>query len=143
MSFSSFNTYGLSNTNVGRAGIPVWLGKPRALPGGYTVVASAVVAGRIYEAGSPVIYDDEAKTIVPFYLNNGVLTAGDGTSDADDVNGYLYNDIVIDGKTQYATGAVVVSHGEGILIDRTAGASVAATLKANVPNVIQVKEYAE
>lgn len=142
MSFTTFNTYGNGSNAYAPKSVPVWLGKVRPLPGGYTVVTAAVVAGRLYEAGSPVIYDDVQKTIVPFYLSSGVLTAGDGTSSSSSCNGYLYNDIYIGTETEYATGAVVVAHNEGILIDRTAGASIAATLKTNVPNVIQVKEKA-
>lgn len=139
MDYTTPNTYGIKVTEVGRS-VPVWLGKPVALPGGFTVVSAAVVAGRHYEAGSPVIYDAAAKTIVPFYIKSGALTAGDGSSDSTKCNGYLYNDIYIGESTVSASGAVVVSHAEGILIDRTAGASIAATLKANCPNVIQVNE---
>lgn len=139
MDYTTPNTYGIKATEVGRS-VPVWLGKPVALPGGFTVVSAAIVAGRHYEAGSPVIYDAAAKTIVPFYINGGTLTAGDGTSSADNCNGYLYNDIYISENTVAASGAVIVSHAEGVLIDRTAGASIAAKLKANCPNVIQVKD---
>lgn len=60
-------------------------------------------------------------------------------------NAYLYNDIRIPvaeaGETfedTAATGAAVMSHGEGILIDRTPGAGIKDMLKSAIPNVIQV-----
>lgn len=56
-------------------------------------------------------------------------------------NAYLYNDIHIadaDTDDTGASGAVVVSHAEGILIDRTPSAGVAAAMKAAVPSVVQV-----
>lgn len=60
-------------------------------------------------------------------------------------NAYLYNDIRIPvaetGETfedTAATGAAVMFHGEGILIDRTPGAGVKELLKTAIPNVIQV-----
>ena len=63
-------------------------------------------------------------------------------------NGYLYNDIYLGGievtaaaisaKTVAATGAVVDFHGEGLLVELTPCADIAAAMKAAVPNVIQV-----
>lgn len=63
-------------------------------------------------------------------------------------NGYLYNDIYLGGievtaaaisaKTVAATGAVVDFHGEGLLVELTTCADIAAAMKAAVPNVIQV-----
>lgn len=60
-------------------------------------------------------------------------------------NGFLYNDIFIDNLSKgesfinkYASGAVVNFHGEGLLINRTIGASFKAQLKSAIPNVIQV-----
>lgn len=79
------------------------------------------------------------------------LSAGDvvallPTSDAPAApNAYLYNDIWLgdidvaaDGAA--ATGAAVVSHAEGILIERTPAAEVAAQMLAAVPQVLQVEE---
>ena len=67
--------------------------------------------------------------------------AASGASLAVVPNGYLYNDILIDAEEEAsATGAVVDFHGEGILIDRTPAAKVAAQMKAVVPNVIQVND---
>lgn len=60
-------------------------------------------------------------------------------------NAYLYNDIRIPvaeaGETfedTAATGAAVMSHSEGLLIDRTPGAGIKDMLKSAIPNVIQV-----
>lgn len=56
-------------------------------------------------------------------------------------NGYLYNDIEIDPnatKDIAATGAVVKAHIDGILIDRTPAAEIAAYMSAKVPGVVQV-----
>ena len=63
-------------------------------------------------------------------------------------NAYLYNDIYmgdieataagVAANTVAATGAAVDFHGEGILIDLTPCAGIAAAMKAAVPNVIQV-----
>lgn len=56
-------------------------------------------------------------------------------------NAYLYNDILIEDEALInagASGAAVVAHNEGILIDRTVGAGIATAMAAAVPNVIQV-----
>lgn len=63
-------------------------------------------------------------------------------------NAYLYNDIYmgdievtaagVTANTVAATGAAVDFHGDGILIDLTPCAGIAAAMKAAVPNVIQV-----
>ena len=60
-------------------------------------------------------------------------------------NAYLYNDIRIPvaetGETfedVAATGAAVMSHAEGVLIDRTPGAGIKDMLRSAIPNVIQV-----
>ena len=58
-------------------------------------------------------------------------------------NAYLYNDIYLgdidtDDEGAGASGAAVMSHAEGILIDRTPSAGIAAAMKAAVPGVIQV-----
>ena len=71
------------------------------------------------EAGSKVIISAEAN-VVP--------------------NAYLYNDIYLGDLDENAgaSGAAVMSHAEGILIDRTPAADIAAAMKAAVPGVIQV-----
>lgn len=61
------------------------------------------------------------------------------SSDFPAPNAYLYNDIYLDADSDInATGAAVDFHGEGILIDFTPCAGIAAAMKAAVPNVIQV-----
>lgn len=71
------------------------------------------------EAGSKVIISAEAN-VVP--------------------NAYLYNDIYLGDLDENigASGAAVMSHAEGILIDRTPSAGIAAAMKAAVPGVVQV-----
>lgn len=64
-------------------------------------------------------------------------------------NGYLYNDICIgdidtsdeekEAGIAAATGAVVMFHAEGILIDRTPAAGIAEAMAKAVPHVLQVK----
>lgn len=59
-------------------------------------------------------------------------------------NGYLYNDVYLgdidtDLEKAGASCAVIQSHAEGILIDRTPAAGIADAMKAAVPCVIQVK----
>lgn len=137
---SSFNVYGAGSVEYNDLATPIWLGNVRPVAIGGTLVAAAIVSGRHYPAGAPVIYDFAAKTIIPFYLEGTTLTAGDGSSTIDSANAYLYNDIYIDDTAESATGSVVVSHADGILIDRTIGADIAATLKANIPGVVQVPE---
>lgn len=67
--------------------------------------------------------------------------ASSGAVIADAPNGYLYNDVYMGDieNDEYAgaTGAVVDFHGEGILIDRTPAAAMAAAMKVAVPNVMQ------
>ena len=58
-------------------------------------------------------------------------------------NAYLYNDIYlgdIDAGDEGAgaSGAAVMSHAGGILIDRTPSAGIAAAMRAAVPGVVQV-----
>lgn len=60
-------------------------------------------------------------------------------------NAYLYNDIRIPVaepgealEDVAATGAAVMSHAEGVLIDRTPGAGIKDMLRSVIPNVIQV-----
>lgn len=72
---------------------------------------------------------------------SSATAAGSSKALAAQPNAYLYNDICIDANADAniaASGAAVVAHNEGILIDRTAAASVKAQMAAAVPNVIQV-----
>lgn len=88
--------------------------------------------------------------------NLGSLSAGDvltpaasagasGKTPTVQPNGYLYNDIYFgalegdaDNYTIAATGAVVVNHHEGLLVELTPAAAVKAQMAAAVPGVYQV-----
>ena len=127
----SFNAYGQSANNFG-GNIPVWLGTVRPIPVGAVLEAEFIVDKALYRAGTPVQYNAEARTFKP-------LTP-DAVADA---NGYLYNDIYIDSVADTdvnnaATGAIVMHHGEGLLIDRTDFADVKDTLQKNIPGVLLV-----
>jgi len=95
--------------------------------------------------------------LVAHSANLGTLAAGDvlapsagtagasGKSLAVKPNGYLYNDIyfgALDGDanafTIAATGAVVMYHHDGLLVELTPSAAVKAQMKAAVPGVLQV-----
>ena len=73
------------------------------------------------------------------------VAAGSSKSLANQPNGYLYNDIyfgALDGNkdayTLAATGAVVMYHHDGLLVELTPSAPVKAQMKAAVPGVLQV-----
>ena len=72
-------------------------------------------------------------------------TAGSAKSIAVQPNAYLFHDIwlgnldVTESDT-FATGAAVMFHPEGILIDRTPAADFKELMKAAVPGVLQVEE---
>ena len=76
---------------------------------------------------------------------SSATSAGSSKSLAKQPNGYLYNDIYF-GKlegdanayTIAATGAVVVNHPEGLLVELTPAAAVKAQMAAAVPGVYQV-----
>lgn len=73
-------------------------------------------------------------------VNSGVTILPSDVESAATPNGYLYNDIYLGDLDQAnATGAVVDFHGEGILIDFTPAAFMKASMKTNVPNVVQVE----
>ena len=127
----SFNAYGQSTKSFG-GNIPVWLGTVRPIPVGAVLEAEFIQDKALYRAGTPVQYNAEARTFKP-------LTP-DAVADA---NGYLYNDIYIDSVADTdvnnaATGAIVMHHGEGLLIDRTDFADVKDTLQKNIPGVLLV-----
>ena len=126
----SFNAYGQSANNFG-GNIPVWLGTVRPIPVGAVLEAEFIVDKALYRAGTPVQYNAEARTFKP-------LTP-DAVADA---NGYLYNDVYIGalGQNDAATGAIVMHHAEGLLIDRTEFAALKETLAAKVPGVLLVSD---
>lgn len=95
--------------------------------------------------------------LVAHSANLGTLAAGDvltpsagaagasGKSIAVKPNGYLYNDIyfgALDGSANNfdlaATGAVVMYHHDGLLVELTPSAAVKDQMKAAVPGVLQV-----
>lgn len=76
---------------------------------------------------------------------SSATSAGSSKSLAVQPNGYLYNDIYLgdldwsDGEyTLAATGAVVMYHHGGLLVELTPSAPVMAQMKAAVPGVLQV-----
>lgn len=76
---------------------------------------------------------------------SSATAAGSGKSVANQPNAYLYHDIWLgdlntsDSDT-FATGAAVMYHPEGLLIDRTPGAALAAALKVAIPGVLLVND---
>ncbi len=76
---------------------------------------------------------------------SSATAAGSSKSLAAQPNGYLYNDIYFgdldgnaDAYTIAATGAVVMYHHGGLLVELTPSAPVKAQMKAAVPGVLQV-----
>lgn len=127
----SFNAYGQSATNIG-SNIPVWLGTVRPIPVGAVLDAEFIKDKALYRAGTPVQYNAATRTFKPVTVENVA-----------DANGYLYNDIYLDAIAEgdlnnAATGAIVMHHGEGLLIDRTDFADVKDTLQKNIPGVLLV-----
>ena len=127
----SFNAYGQTAENFG-GNIPVWLGTVKPIPVGAVLEASFIVDKALYRAGTPVQYNAAARTFKPLTV-----------SEVANANGYLYNDIYIDAVSENdinnaATGAIVMNHAEGLLIDRTDFAEKAAELQAKVPGVLLV-----
>ena len=129
----SFNSYGQSATEFGGS-VPVWCGTVTPVPYGAVLDAAYVLEGALYKAGTPVEYDAANRTFKP--MKNAEDTSVNP-------NGYLYNDIYIDAVAEgdenlAATGAIVMHHAEGLLIDRTDFASVKDQLQAKVPGVLLV-----
>lgn len=127
----SFNAYGQSAEKFG-GNIPVWLGTVKPIPMGAVLDADFVTEKALYRAGTPVKYDAATRTFEPLTVENAAANA----------NGYLYNDIYIDslGENDAATGAIVMHHAEGLLIDRTEFAAIKAELQAKVPGVLLVSD---
>jgi hypothetical protein len=128
----SFNAYGQTTKSFG-GNIPVWLGTVRPIPVGAVLEAEFIVDKALYRAGTPVQYNAEARTFKPLTPD---AVAG--------ANGYLYNDIYIDSVADTdvdnaATGAIVMHHAEGLLIENTAFAEIAHTLATKIPGVYLVR----
>jgi len=62
--FSSFNSFGSENLNVGQSHIPVWLGNVGPVPVGGTLAKEYAQSGFLLGAGAPVNLTD--KIITPF-----------------------------------------------------------------------------
>ena len=127
----SFNAYGQSTEKFG-GNIPVWLGTVKPIPMGAVLEAEFVTEKALYRAGTPVQYNAANRTFKPLSVEEAAANA----------NGYLYNDIYIDslGENDAATGAIVMHHAEGLLIDRTEFAAIKAELQAKVPGVLLVSD---
>ena len=130
---NSFNSYGQTTKKYG-GHTPVWLGMVKPIPAGAVldVNAEEVTYPLMIAAGTPVIYVAEDRK----------FTAWDGTTGTP--NGYLYNDIYLgeikEGDAENgATGAIVMHHAEGLLIDNTEFGDIAATLATKIPGVLLVR----
>lgn len=90
-------------------------------------------------AHSATVDTPSAGDVITF---SAATAAGSGKSIAAVANGYLYNDIYLGNidvaADAAATGAVVMYHAEGLLIDLTPAAEVKAQMAAAVPHVLQV-----
>lgn len=124
---NSFNVYGQTSEVIG-GNVPVWLGTVKPIPVG-AVYGGTLAAGEIIKAGTPVIYDAANKT---FAKADAVASA----------NGYLYNDIYAEAAGFSATGAIVMDHAEGLMIDRVDDFTdeEIAALVAAVPNVRLIRD---
>lgn len=132
----SFNAYGQSSEKLFGANVPVWCGVVRPIQFGGTLDAAYIKDKAIYRAGTPVQYDEMTRTFKP------MKNAEDATITP---NGYLYNDIYIDAVAETdvnnaATGAIVMNHPDGLMIDRTEFASIADTLKTQIPGVRLIRD---
>lgn len=106
---------------------------------------ASVVAGEGSAAGSYTITILHSATIDTVEAGDVLVfsaatAAGSGKSMKDQPNAYLYNDIALGDLTDdiNASGAAVKFHGEGLLIDLSPAAEVAAQMAAAVPGVLQV-----
>lgn len=127
----SFNAYGQAAREIG-GNVPVWCGTVAPVPYGAVLDAAYVTEGALYKAGTPVEYNAENRTFKP------MKNAEDATVTP---NGYLYNDVYIGtlGTNDAATGAIVMYHAEGLLINNTAFADKADELQAQIPGVLLVR----
>lgn len=105
-------------------------------------VAAGAIEGTydVAVAHSATVDTPQAGDIITF---SAATAAGSSKSIAVIPNGYLYNDIYlgdidVTNEMAGASGAVVMYHGEGILINRTPAAAVKALMAAAVPGVLQV-----
>ena len=101
---NSFNAFGASNKEFG-GNVPVWIGTVKPIPVGATC---AVEKGKVYRAGYPVEYNAEDHTCTILDIDEYGFESA---------NGYLYNDIYNE-EGEIASAAIVMYHGEGLLIER-------------------------
>ena len=127
----SFNAYGQTAKELGSS-VPVWCGTVSPIPYGAVLDAAYVLEGALYKAGTPVEYNAANRTFKP------MKNAEDATITP---NGYLYNDVYIGtlGQHDAATGAIVMYHAEGLLINNTEFADKAAELQSKIPGVLLVR----
>lgn len=127
----SFNAYGQTAKEFGGS-VPVWCGTVSPVPYGAVLDAAYVTEGALYKAGTPVEYNAADRTFKP------MRDAADATVNP---NGYLYNDVYIGtlGQNDAATGAIVMYHAEGLLINNTAFADKATELQSKIPGVLLVR----
>lgn len=122
----SFNAYGQAVKEFGGDNVPVWLGTVAPIPMGATLEGAELFV----KAGTPVVYNAEARTFTK-------------ASSAAEANGYLYNDIRREAETDKATGAIVMYHAEGMLIDNTEFGDWAEELQTKIPGVLLVRTAVE
>lgn len=103
------------------------------------VSAVAAVEGGLKITFTTAALDGVAVGSVIAY-SSASAAATSGAALAVQPNAYLYNDIYLGDLEENAgaTGAAVVAHNEGILVDRTLAGGIKALMAAAVPNVIQV-----
>lgn len=122
---NSFNVYGQTAETIG-SNTPVWLGTVKPIPMG-AVYSGTLGAKEIIKAGTPVTYNAANRTFAK-------------ATEAASANGYLYNDVYADAAGYAATGAIVMDHAEGLLIDRTDFGAQADALQAAIPNVRLIRD---
>lgn len=122
---NSFNVYGQTAETIG-SNTPVWLGTVKPIPMG-AVYSGTLGAKEIIKAGTPVTYNAANRTFAK-------------ATEAANANGYLYNDVYADAAGYVATGAIVMDHAEGLLIDRTDFGAQADALQAAIPNVRLIRD---
>lgn len=127
----SFNSYGQTTEAIGGS-VPVWCGVVSPIPYGAVLDSAYVIEGALYKAGTPVEYVAATRTYKP------MKNAEDATVNP---NAYLYNDVYIGslGQNDAATGAIVMYHAEGLLINNTEFADIADTLATKIPNVYLIR----
>lgn len=98
------NSFDQGSMSIGHAR-KVWREIREVLPaGGVITNVSDFTAAGVIPAGSPVAYDDDAKTMK--VITSAALTAAEDASTLG-INGYLQEDVVVKDASTVATGTVV------------------------------------